>query len=88
MLSDSNPLSKTAITRRAYEAFEAHRVENDMSHREMAEFLEVGEDTYQKWGNPKEKRYVSAETIALFCFHADKELSWIMFGKKPLRKAI
>ena len=87
MADDDKLLSKTAIARRAKEAFKAYRINRKWAMREMAEFLGITAKNYEKYEGDA-VRGVPADVIARFCKSTDTELDWIMFGKKSLRKAM
>lgn len=78
---------EAAIRARAKEAMKAYRLSRRWSMREMATYLGVAANNYEKYEGDL-GRGVPASVIARFCRYTDNDLDWIMLGKKPQRKAV
>lgn len=85
VMTDRNENEEVAIFQRARASLRAFRTSKGWSQREMAKFLQVSEDNYEKYESDDE-RGVPVIVIARFCEYTDTDVNWILYGRRSAAK--
>jgi transcriptional regulator with XRE-family HTH domain len=72
---------EVAIRRRVKEAMKSYRASRHWSLHEMAIYLGISANNYQKYEGDA-SRGIPLSVIARFCRYTGADLDWIMLGKK------